>query len=52
MSRRMYDAIAPVVDRIQKGMEPSQVPQAVVDDAAVPAGPPLPPATTGSGPPR
>jgi hypothetical protein len=39
LSRRMYDALAPVVDRIQKGKPPTEIPQAVVDDAAVPAGP-------------
>ncbi|MEU0374691.1 hypothetical protein ABZ070_31675 [Streptomyces sp. NPDC006283] len=39
LARRMYDAIAPVVDRIEKGKPPTEVPQAVVDDAAVPAGP-------------
>ncbi|MET9347733.1 hypothetical protein [Streptomyces termitum] len=33
LSRRMYDAIAPVVDRIEKGKPPAEVPQAVVDDA-------------------
>ncbi|MDV9186850.1 hypothetical protein R6L23_01135 [Streptomyces sp. SR27] len=34
LSRRMYDAIAPVVDRIEKGKPPTEVPQAIVDDAA------------------
>ncbi|MFI5752465.1 hypothetical protein ACIBBE_42965 [Streptomyces sp. NPDC051644] len=38
MARRMYNAIAPVVDRIQKDTPLTEVPQAVVDDAAVPAG--------------
>ncbi|MFI8917162.1 hypothetical protein ACIGW4_36910 [Streptomyces sp. NPDC053513] len=33
LSRRMYDAIAPVVDRIEKGKPPAEVPRAVVDDA-------------------
>ncbi|MFJ8769866.1 hypothetical protein [Streptomyces clavifer] len=39
LSRRMYDAIAPVVDRIEKGKPAAEVPQAVVDDAVVPASP-------------
>ncbi|MFC1231104.1 hypothetical protein ACFVIN_06775 [Streptomyces prasinus] len=39
LSRRMYEAIAPVVDRIEKGKPPTEIPQAVVDDAAAPAGP-------------
>ncbi|MGA6172553.1 hypothetical protein ACPEIF_20170 [Streptomyces sp. NPDC012600] len=39
LSQRMYDAIAPVVDRIEKGKPPAEVPQAVVDDAVVPTGP-------------
>lgn len=39
LSRRMYEAIAPVVDRIEKGKPPVEVPQAVVDDAVVPAAP-------------
>ncbi|TXS46974.1 hypothetical protein [Streptomyces sp. t39] len=39
LSRRMYDAIAPVVDRIERGKPPTEVPAAVVDDAAVPAAP-------------
>lgn len=38
LSRRMYEAIAPVVDRIEKGKPPVEMPQAVVDDA-VAAGP-------------
>lgn len=33
LSRRMYDAIAPVVDRIERGRPPAEVPRAVVDDA-------------------
>ncbi|MGW9453334.1 hypothetical protein [Streptomyces sp. NPDC055632] len=33
LSRRMYDAIAPVVDRIEKGKPPTEAPRAVVDDA-------------------
>lgn len=33
LSRRMYDAIAPVVDQIEKGKPPTEIPQAVVDDA-------------------
>ncbi|MFJ2875497.1 MULTISPECIES: hypothetical protein [unclassified Streptomyces] len=39
MSRRMYEAIAPVVDRIQKNGPPTEVPTATVDDAVAPAGP-------------
>ncbi|MFI1189421.1 hypothetical protein [Streptomyces californicus] len=39
LSRRMYEAIAPVVDRIEKGKPPAEVPQAVVDDAVAPASP-------------
>lgn len=39
LSRRMYEAIAPVVDRIEKGKPPAGVPQAVVDDAVVPTPP-------------
>ncbi|MFD5658593.1 hypothetical protein [Streptomyces hirsutus] len=41
LSRRMYNAIAPVVDRIEKGRPPTEIPHALVDDAAVPtsAGP-------------
>uniref|UniRef100_UPI003C7C94AA hypothetical protein n=1 Tax=unclassified Streptomyces TaxID=2593676 RepID=UPI003C7C94AA len=39
LSRRMYEAIAPVVDRVKKGMPPAEVPQAVVDDAAAQSGP-------------
>ncbi|RSS85679.1 hypothetical protein EF919_37825 [Streptomyces sp. WAC02707] len=39
LSRRMYDAIAPVVDRIEKGKPPTEVPQAIVDDAAGLTGP-------------
>ncbi|WLQ45604.1 hypothetical protein P8A22_37900 (plasmid) [Streptomyces laculatispora] len=39
LSRRMYEAIAPVVDRVQKGKPPTEVPQAVVDDAVVQTGP-------------
>ncbi|MFI1226166.1 MULTISPECIES: hypothetical protein [unclassified Streptomyces] len=39
LSRRMYDAIAPVVDRIKKGKPPAEVPQAVVDDAVAPVSP-------------
>ncbi|WEH43997.1 hypothetical protein [Streptomyces sp. AM 2-1-1] len=42
MARRMYAAIAPVVDRIQAGVQPTELPEAVVDDAAVPAGPARP----------
>ncbi|MEU9064574.1 hypothetical protein AB0D13_38500 [Streptomyces sp. NPDC048430] len=38
LSRRMYEAIAPVVDRVEKGKPPTEVPQAVVDDTAVQAG--------------
>ncbi|MGW7284008.1 hypothetical protein ACWGH4_00670 [Streptomyces sp. NPDC054847] len=33
MSRRMYEAIAPVVDRIAKGTPPTELPAAVIDDA-------------------
>ncbi|MFC8176020.1 hypothetical protein [Streptomyces sp. NPDC057325] len=33
LSRRMHDAIAPVVDRIEKGKPPTEVPRTVVDDA-------------------
>ncbi|MEU3658012.1 hypothetical protein AB0E67_35805 [Streptomyces sp. NPDC032161] len=39
LSRRMYEAIAPVVDRIEKGKSPVEVPQAVINDAVAPAGP-------------
>ncbi|MGW0792624.1 hypothetical protein ACWD04_31505 [Streptomyces sp. NPDC002911] len=39
LSRRMYEAIAPVVDRIEKGKPPTEIPQAIVDDAVVPAAP-------------
>ncbi|MFD8828246.1 hypothetical protein ACFV1C_38670 [Streptomyces sp. NPDC059605] len=39
MSRRMYEALAPVVDRIRKGAPPAEVPAATVDDAVAPAGP-------------
>ncbi|MGW9498980.1 hypothetical protein ACWG5P_32250 [Streptomyces prasinus] len=31
--------MALVVDRIEKGKPPTEIPQAVVDDAAAPAGP-------------
>ncbi|MFJ4917629.1 hypothetical protein [Streptomyces sp. NPDC088726] len=43
LSRRMYDSIAPVVDRIEKGKPPAEVPRAVVDDAVVPTRLPSPP---------
>ncbi|MEV7470888.1 hypothetical protein AB0O20_30940 [Streptomyces kronopolitis] len=33
MARRMYDAIAPVIDHIKQGQPPQSVPQSVVDDA-------------------
>ncbi|MFJ1886829.1 MULTISPECIES: hypothetical protein [unclassified Streptomyces] len=39
MSRRMYEALAPVVDQIQKHAPLTKVPAAIVDDAVVPAGP-------------
>ncbi|MER5619020.1 hypothetical protein [Streptomyces sp. NPDC002215] len=39
MSRRMYEALAPVVDQIQKNAPLTKVPAAIVDDAVVPAGP-------------
>ncbi|MFD3889961.1 hypothetical protein [Streptomyces microflavus] len=39
LSRRMYEAIAPVVDRIEKDKPPTEVPVAIVDDAV---GPPRP----------
>ncbi|MEU1122498.1 hypothetical protein ABZ371_02680 [Streptomyces sp. NPDC005899] len=39
LSQRMYDAIAPVVDRIEKGKPPAEVPQAVIDDAVGPVAP-------------
>ncbi|MFF2226933.1 hypothetical protein ACFVV7_26865 [Streptomyces globisporus] len=39
LSRRMYEAIAPVVDRIEQGKPPVEVPQAVVDDAVAPVAP-------------
>lgn len=42
LSQRMYDAIAPVVDRIEKGKPPAEIPQAVVDDAVVPSQPTTP----------
>ncbi|MFE4540217.1 hypothetical protein ACFRKB_34990 [Streptomyces scopuliridis] len=38
LARRMYNALAPVVDRIKPGQMPAEIPQAVVDDAAVSAG--------------
>lgn len=38
LARRMYNALAPVVDRITPGRTPAEVPQAVVDDTAVSAG--------------
>ncbi|MFE7112866.1 hypothetical protein ACFU98_38665 [Streptomyces sp. NPDC057575] len=38
MSRRMYKALAPVVDQIQKNAPLTKVPAAIVDDAVVPAG--------------
>ncbi|MCZ1012641.1 hypothetical protein [Streptomyces lydicus] len=37
LARRMYDAIAPVVDHIKQGRPPQTVPQAVVDDAVASA---------------
>jgi hypothetical protein len=40
----MYAALAPVMDRIKVGKPPAWIPQAVVDDAAVPVGPPPSPA--------
>ncbi|MCX4971086.1 hypothetical protein OHA98_41480 [Streptomyces sp. NBC_00654] len=44
VARRMYNALTPVIDRIKPGQPPTDVPRAVVDDAAVPAGPaPSPP---------
>lgn len=39
LSRRMYEAIAPVVDRIEKGKPPAAIPQAVVDDAVASVSP-------------
>ncbi|MFB6814329.1 hypothetical protein ACFCV8_07260 [Streptomyces sp. NPDC056347] len=39
MSRRMYEAIVPVVDQIRKDASPAEVPAATVDDAVAPAGP-------------
>ncbi|MFF3735535.1 hypothetical protein ACFYXM_36070 [Streptomyces sp. NPDC002476] len=39
MAQRMYAAIAPVVDRIQKDTPPTEVPVATVNDAIAPAGP-------------
>ncbi|MFE7515752.1 hypothetical protein ACFU8I_31670 [Streptomyces sp. NPDC057540] len=39
LARRMYNAIAPVVDRIQPGRPPTNIPSTVVDDTAA-AGPP------------
>ncbi|MEU1091591.1 hypothetical protein ACFYPN_32060 [Streptomyces sp. NPDC005576] len=39
LSRRMYEAIAPVVDRIERGKPPAEVPQAVIDDAVAPTAP-------------
>lgn len=48
MSRRMYDAIAPVVDRIQKNVPPAEVPVATVDDAVAPAGPETSPTASAS----
>ncbi|MGQ7754816.1 hypothetical protein ACUN29_41440 (plasmid) [Streptomyces sp. WC2508] len=48
MSRRMYDAIAPVVDRIQKNVPPAEVPAATVDDAVAPAGPETSPTASAS----
>ncbi|MEV5484481.1 MULTISPECIES: hypothetical protein [Streptomyces] len=44
LARRMYDAIAPVVDHIKQGRPPQTVPQAVVDDAVAAA-----PSATGAG---
>ncbi|WP_331753884.1 hypothetical protein [Streptomyces sp. NBC_00826] len=43
MSRRMYEALAPVVDQIQKNAPLTKVPAAIVDDAVVPAGPEVSP---------
>ncbi|MER7521016.1 hypothetical protein [Streptomyces sp. NPDC126499] len=42
LARRMYNALAPVVDRIEPGKAPVEVPSVAVDDAAL-AGPPAPP---------
>ncbi|WP_457512144.1 hypothetical protein [Streptomyces sp. TE33382] len=39
VARRVYNALAPVIDRIKPGRPPEGIPRAVVDDAAVPAGP-------------
>ncbi|MBD2829891.1 hypothetical protein ID875_21220 [Streptomyces globisporus] len=44
LSRRMYEAIAPVVDRIERGKPPTEVPVAVVDDAVGPVKPSSSPA--------
>ncbi|MFE2640553.1 hypothetical protein ACFXKS_34965 [Streptomyces scopuliridis] len=49
MARRMYAALAPVVDRIERDGPPAEIPRAVVDDAAVPAGPSPSPSHAASG---
>jgi hypothetical protein len=38
LARRMYNALAPIVDRVEIGHPPTAVPRAVVDDSAVAAG--------------
>ncbi|QHZ00084.1 hypothetical protein SSPS47_33850 [Streptomyces sp. S4.7] len=52
LARRMYNALAPVVDGVKPGQTPAVVPQAVVDDAAVSAGSPPSPALARPRPPR
>ncbi|MEU0524896.1 hypothetical protein [Streptomyces niveus] len=49
LARRMYNALAPVVDGVKPGQTPAAVPQAVVDDAAVSAGSPPSPAPSAKG---
>ncbi|MFJ8663502.1 hypothetical protein [Streptomyces sp. NPDC093795] len=52
LARRMYDAIVPVVDRIEPGKAPAEVPSVSVDDAVAAGPPPAFPTTAPSASPR